>query len=252
MSQNTWGNVGVVVLAAGQGKRLNSVDTPKVMVKIGEKPMIGYTVETLEKMGFLPEQICAVVGFQKEKIMDYLGQRVKYVVQEELLGTAHAAYTGTKALSASIKHVLVIGGDDSAFYTAETLRNLVDTHLDHENIVTLLGVKLARPPLVGRVVRHDDGRVEVIEKEYLTDEQRKICEVSTGTFVFDRAWFEEIFPTMPKLRKLGEYGLPTTLALAQATQKKLEVLSLKNPDEWLGVNTLEELAEARKRKLFKV
>ncbi|MBI5728891.1 MAG: NTP transferase domain-containing protein [Candidatus Magasanikbacteria bacterium] len=248
MSQNIWADVGVVVLAAGQGKRLNSAEIPKVMLSLGSRPMIDYTIETLEKVGFLPEQICVVVGFQKEKVREYLGGRVCYAVQEELLGTAHAAYTGMKSFSPLIKHVLVIGGDDSAFYTPETLRQLIKTHLAHKNILTLLSAEVPEPPLVGRVVRHSDGRIEIVEKEYLTDEQRQIREVSTGTFMFDRAWFEEVFPTMPKLRKLGEYGLPTTLALAQAEHRQFEVVPLKNPDEWFGVNTPEELAEAEKRK----
>ena len=248
MSQNILDNVGAVVLAAGQGKRLNLADTPKVMAMLRGKPMIDYTVETLVKAGFLPEQICLVVGYQKEKVMDYFGNRVSYAVQEELLGTAHAAYIGMKVLPREIKHVLVIGGDDSAFYTAETLQRLVGVHIAHKNTLTLLSVKLAEPPFVGRVVRHSGGRVEIIEKEYLPDELRDIHEVSTGAFVFERAWFEDIFPTMPKLRKLGEYGLPTALAMAQSARKKYEVLPLTNSDEWRGVNTPEELAEAERRK----
>lgn len=252
MSQHSWAEVGVVILAAGKGKRLNSIDIPKVMTTLNDRPMIDYTVETLEQAGFLPKQICVVVGFHKEKVMEYLGGRVNYAVQEELLGTAHAAYTGMKVLPIEIKHVLVIGGDDSAFYRTETVTHLIEAHLIHKNTITLLSAQLSQPPLVGRVVRHSDGRVEIIEKEYLTDEQREISEVSTGTFVFERTWFEEIFPIMPKLRKLDEYGLPTALALAQAAKEKFEVVSLKNSDEWLGVNTPEELAVARQRKMSNV
>lgn len=252
MSRNIWVDAGAVVLAAGEGKRLNSSDTPKVMMKLGERPMIDYAVETLAQAGFSPEQICVVVGFQKEKVMNYLGKRASYAVQEELLGTAHAAYTGMKTMPQSVKRVLVIGGDDSAFYRPETLAHLVEIHSAHGNTLTLLSAVVPKPPPVGRVVRSAGGKVEIIEKEYLTGEQREIHEVSTGAFVFDRVWFEEIFPTMPKLRKLGEYGLPTALALAQSARKSFEIVTLKDPDEWLGVNMPEELAEAKRRKAFEV
>lgn len=252
MSRINWTDAGAVVLAAGKGKRLNSSDTPKVIMKLRERPMIDYAVETLAQAGFSPEQICVVVGFQKEKIMDYLGKRVSYAVQEELLGTAHAAYVGMRTMPQAVRRVLVIGGDDSAFYRPETLAHLVEIHSAHGNTLTLLSAVVPAPPPVGRVVRCAGGRIEIIEKEYLTEEQRKIREVSTGAFVFDRDWFEKMFPTMPKLRKLGEYGLPTALALAQSARQSFEVVTLKDSDEWLGVNTPEDLEEAKKRKGFKV
>ncbi|MFH0857488.1 MAG: NTP transferase domain-containing protein, partial [Candidatus Magasanikbacteria bacterium] len=110
MSEINKSKIGVVILAAGRGTRLGCVDIPKVMMEIGEKPIVFYIVETLEKMGFSAEQICLVVGYQKEKVMEYFGKRVIYAFQEELLGTAHAAYTGIKMLPQYVEEVLVIGG----------------------------------------------------------------------------------------------------------------------------------------------
>ncbi|OGH92973.1 MAG: hypothetical protein A2534_03400 [Candidatus Magasanikbacteria bacterium RIFOXYD2_FULL_39_9] len=241
-------NVGVVILAAGKGTRLNCVDKPKVMCEIGSRPIASYFVATLENIGFSPAQIVMVVGFYKEKITEYFGDRVSYVVQEELKGTAHAAFTGMKQLPENISTVLVVNGDDSAFYSAQTISDFIERHLENKAVISVLSAEIDSPVSLGRMVRHADGRVEIIEKEYLTEEQAKLKEISTGTFCFDRKWFEGMFPSMPPLRKLGEYGLPTALAMAINASLKTQVVKLKDNKEWFGVNTPAELEEANKRK----
>lgn len=241
-------NIGVVVLAAGKGTRLKSVDIPKVMREIGGRPMVDFTVETLEKMGLKPEQICLVVGFQKEKIIQHFGERVTYAVQSEQKGTAHAAFTGMTSLPKNISQVLVMGGDDSAFYRPETLVDLIDKHIKANAVLTLLTANVEHPESLGRIVRGENDKIEIVEKELLTDEQKKISEISTGTFVFDRVWFEKNYPVMPPMRKLGEYGLPTALAMARDQGEIYQVISLIDSGEWFGINTPEELEEADKRK----
>lgn len=240
-------DVGVVILAAGKGTRLNCKDIPKVMLKIGGRAIVSYIIQTLFGMGFVKDHIAVVVGFQKEKVQEYFGDSFIYAHQVEQLGTAHAAYIGMKALPEVVKDVLVIGGDDSAFYTQEMLLDFIEKHKQSDVVLSLLTAEIENTPNVGRIVRHSNGVVEIIEKEYLTEEQKKIKEISTGTFCFDRAWFEEMFTTMPKLRKLGEYGLPTAVAMAREKQLPLQFVKLANPDEWFGVNTPEEFAEADKR-----
>lgn len=245
---NNFEKLAVVILAAGQGKRLKCTDMPKVMCDLGGKPILGYILETLEKSGIPAKNIYLVVGFRKDKVMDFFGDKYNYAAQEELKGTAHAAYLGMKALPKDIKDVLVLNGDDSAFYTCQTIRDFVDQHKSSGAALSLLSVEVTDPTLYGRVVRHPDGKIEIIEKEYVTEEQKKINETSAGTFCFDKDWFLEMFPAMPPLRKLGEYGLPTALAMANAQGKKIQVIKLKNNSEWFGINTPEELSEARERK----
>ena len=244
-------DIGVVILAAGRGTRLNCKDIPKVMLKIGGRAIISYIIQTLFDMGFSKDRIAVVVGFQKEKVREYFGDSFIYAHQTEQLGTAHAAYIGMKALPSDVKDVLVIGGDDSAFYTKKILLDFVDKHKKSGVVLSLLTAEIENTPNVGRIVRHSDGTVEIIEKEYLTEEQKKIKEISTGTFCFNRAWFEKMFVTMPKLRKLGEYGLPTAVSMAREKNLPLQFIKLANPDEWFGVNTPEECVEADKRKSVK-
>ena len=241
-------NFGVVVLSAGKGTRLGCVDKPKVMLEIGGKPIVSYLVETLKSMGLEREQICLVVGFCKEKVIEYFDGKTIYAEQKELLGTAHAAYTGIIALPKNITQVLVMNGDDSAFYTKETLEKFMQAHAESGAVLSLLSVELEDPTMYGRIVHDENGTAHIIEKEYLTDEQKKISETSTGTFCFNRAWFEKIFPTMPKMIKINEFGLPTTFSVANEQGEKIRVVKLENDSEWFGINTMEELEKANELK----
>lgn len=245
---NAMEHIAAVVLAAGRGSRLNCNEIPKVMCEIGDRPIVSYTVDTLESLGLSGKQISLVVGFQKEKVMDYFDGRVQFAVQEELKGTAHAALTGMQTLGPEVEHVLVLGGDDSAFYTKESLTRFVEEHVDAGVKLSLLSVEVDDPTGLGRIVRHENGDIEVIEKEYVTEEQAKIQEVSTGTYIFERAWFEQMYPSMPPLRKLGEYALPTAMAMCRDAALPYQVVPLGKSQEWFGVNTPEQLAEADKRK----
>lgn len=244
-------NFGVVILAAGRGTRLHCDDTPKVMLKIGDKPIVSYIVETLFKVGFTREQISMVVGFHKEKIMENFGDEILYATQEEPLGTAHAAYTGMKVLPNYLKHILVINGDDSAFYKSETIINFINGYLDYGAMISLLAVEISPSSFsYGRIIRKDH-HIEIIEKEYLTEENKNIIETSTGTFCLNRDWFVGVFPNMPVMEKLGEYGLPTAFMMAQKEGLSAQIVKLEDSQEWFGINTKEELAEAdRQKKLF--
>ncbi|NCO05228.1 MAG: NTP transferase domain-containing protein [Candidatus Magasanikbacteria bacterium] len=238
----------VVILAAGKGTRLGCTDIPKVMKLLAGKPIVSYVVETLTDMGFTNEHICLVVGFKKEKVTEYFKDRVSYAHQEEQKGTAHAAYTGMKELPKHIDTILVIQGDDSAFYSPETINRFIQEHCDSHAKLSLLSIDVDNPDQLGRIIRHENGDIEVIEKEYITEEQKKIKEISTGTFCFNREWFEHMYPTMPQLRKLGEYALPTALAMARDQGVKWQVIKIENGHEWFGINTPEQLEQAEQMK----
>jgi bifunctional UDP-N-acetylglucosamine pyrophosphorylase/glucosamine-1-phosphate N-acetyltransferase len=186
-------NFGVIILVAGQGKRLGCVDLPKVLLEIGDWPILSYILETLEKGGVPKENICLVVGFQAEKVKEKIGPGYIYALQEERLGTAHAAHTGERALPEKFHQFLVIQGDDSAFYSFKTLEEFAAHHIKKNNDMTLLTCEVADPALLGRIVRDEKGKMAaVVEKENATDEQKKIKEISTNTFCFRRDWFKNI------------------------------------------------------------
>ncbi|MFH0856917.1 MAG: sugar phosphate nucleotidyltransferase [bacterium] len=243
-------NTGIIILAAGRGKRLGCVDIPKVMCELNGRPIISYILEVLENGGVDKNKISIVVGFQKGKIMEKFSGYI-YAPQEELLGTAHAALTGARKLQDGLENFLVINGDDSAFYTFETLNDFVGRHLKNKNDITLLTCEKENPEGLGRIIRNDYCQVIAVrEKENLTAVEENIKEVSTGTYCFRREWFREIYPALKPIANLGEYGLPAFVEEALKIGAKFEAVKLENPDEWFGINTREQLkmAEALKKK----
>ena len=173
-----------VVLAAGEGERLRpfTVSKPKVMIRIGDKPILQYVVEALETNGI--RRIIFVVGYKKEKIMDYfgdgkdLGVEIEYVVQEHLLGTGDAL---KQAENKTADRFLVLSGDnvidaatisDSELLNTEGNAILIKAHEDASRY---------------GVVSVDDGMVtDIIEKP---DEEISNL-VNTGIYAFGKEIFE--------------------------------------------------------------
>lgn len=221
------------------------------MLKLAGKPMVSYIVSSLRFLGFSKEQICLVVGFGREKITAYFKDSVSYAFQDEPRGTAHAAFCGIKILPRDIEQVLVLNADDSAFYSPATLESFMKQHYEAKPVLSLLSVEPDYPEQYGRVIRSESGEILIVEKENLTREQRQIKETSTGTFCFDREWFEKNFSKVEPIPGLKEYGLPAMLEAAEREKALTQVIRLANPREWFGVNILQELEEADQRMKLK-
>lgn len=236
--------VGAIILAAGAGTRLNSgrsSEKPKVLYEIGGKPMIDYTLELLDQLG-LSERVM-VVGYQEEMVRQHCGTKVKYASQPQRQGTAHAAKVGEEVLSPEITHLLIIQGDDSAFYKAPTIQRFLELGKDYQ--IAFTTAKVTDPSQYGRVIRNGDGEVEaIVEKESLTGNQKDIDEVNAATYLTQRFWFNQVYPSLqPSAVGKGEIIMPDLIGIA--FKQGLPVLGFKVPtEEWVGVNTPEELAKA--------
>lgn len=240
--------IGAIILAAGAGTRLNSglaSEKPKVLYEIGGKPMVEYTLELLDRLGF--EDRVMVVGYQEEMIKRHFGSRVKHASQLKRRGTAHAAKVGEEALSPEVTHLLIIHGDDSAFYKAETIQKFLDQGKDFK--IAFTTAKVSDPSQYGRVIRNTKGEVEaIVEKESLAEQHKHIDEVNAATYLAQRDWFNQFYPSLqPSAVGKGEIILPDLIEIA--FKQGLPVLGFKvASDEWIGINTPEELAKADKLK----
>ena len=232
----------LLVLAAGQGKRLNSEAAmlPKVMRTAMGKPLMAYV---LDAAGFVAEDdVYAVVGFCKEAVMEAF-PNIKFVVQDERKGTGHAVMCAAEAFKDYKGEVMVINGDMPLFKRS-TLLDMWQTHKASGAVCTL-GTFIAEgeiPPF-GRIIRDADGFVcDIVEQKDATEEQRKIRELNVGVYIFDS---ENLFATLPKLTKSpvsGEYYLTDVPRQLAKEGKKTAAYVLKDSDETLGVNTAEDLA----------
>lgn len=242
-------NFGIVILAAGQGKRLGCAGLPKVLHEIGGRPIISYVLEELEDGGFDKSRICIVIGFQAEAVKEKIGHGYIYAMQNERLGTAHAALTGEEALPAGFKNFLVLNGDDSAFYKFSSLYELMKSHILDENDLSILTCAQADTKGLGLVVRNSEGRiVKIVEKENMSPDLEQIKEINTNTFCFKRGWFKKHYLNLKPISGLGEYGLPSFVEEALSSGSRFGSVKLKNSGEWFGVNTKEQLSEADRRK----
>jgi len=126
-----------VVLAGGRGTRMQS-DLPKVLHALNDKPIIFYTLETLQKLDL--EKIYIVVpegsGQVKSEISETF-KNVSFVDQVQPIGTANAVQTAINALDYDIDTILVLNGDDSAFYKSSTLNSFMKSHLDSQCLISI-------------------------------------------------------------------------------------------------------------------
>ncbi len=239
---NSDSGVSAVILAAGKGSRMKSL-TPKVLRKICGRPMISFTLENLRKAGI--SDITIVVGFRKNYVIKEIGGAVKFANQKNSKGgTADAAKAGLIKIGPKSEILVVINGDDSAFYKAETIKKIIHIHKERGRKLTFVSLIKDDPHGLGRVIRGDNGLItKIVEEKDATDEERKIKEVNDGLYVFDRIWFER---NINKVKKgpQGEFYLIDIVKLAINQGDRMATYTLPNDDEWQGVNTPEQLEEA--------
>lgn len=237
-------NISAIILAAGEGKRMNSKKINKVVFPLGNKQMILYAVERLTELDINP--IIVVVGFAKDSVMKILDGRVKFVEQKKRLGTAHAVLCTLKKVPKKIKSVLVFNGDDSAFYSKEIIEKLIRAHLKRKNALSFLTIEINNPSGLGRVIRDPSGKaVGIIEEKDATKAQRKINEVNPACYIFEVSFLKKYLKDVEKSTVTGEYYLTSLIDIAIKNRENLEAFR-GGQILWRGINTSEELKEAER------
>ncbi len=236
--------LGAIILAAGKGKRMNSSDHNKVTLKLGNKPMVLHVVELFKKLKV--DNIVVVVGFAKKSVIEILKNKVIFAEQRKRLGTGHAVSCALKTLPKGIEDVLVVNGDDSAFYTKDLIDKLINHHCKTDSAFTFLTIKKDEPFGLGRIIRDkNENLVSVVEEKDATEEQKKITEINTSCYIFSTKFLRKYISKIKKSRITGEYYLTSLIGLGQKNNEKINTLSAGNIS-WRGVNTKEELIEAQK------
>lgn len=229
--------VGAVILAAGKGSRLNSTTQNKVTIPLGGKPMIKWSVERIRAAGV--QEVVVVVGFARESVEAVLGDSVKYALEEQQLGTGHAAWVGEKELSSEITQLFVMYGDHSAFYPPEFYKKLLQTHRDRKNSITLVSLKYDKPSELawGRIIRtSEDDVVAIVEEKEASEEQKKIQELNAGLYVFDRSILTDGYSTL-KPQSGGEYYITDLIAYCIENNKRVGAVVASQEEVGIGVNT---------------
>jgi len=228
----------IVILAAGQGSRMKSA-LPKVLHKIGGKPMVQHVIDNASAMG--DNQIHVVIGHGAEKVEAELsGQGVEFALQAEQLGTGHAVAQAMPNVSDE-GVVLVLYGDVPLTQTA-TMAELVK--IAEQGEFGLLTVKLEDPTGYGRIVRGETGDVvAIVEHKDATSEQREIREVNTGILALPAALLNQWIPQLSSDNVQGEYYLTDIIAMAARQGIRIQAIQPATEQEVQGVNNRMQQAE---------
>ena len=231
----------VVVLAAGQGKRMNS-DLPKVVHPLAGRPLLAHVIETATRLA--PRRLCVVVGHGAAEVRErLLHAPVEWAVQDRQLGTGHAVMQALPHLEEG-GTVLVLYGDVPLIAPA-TLRSLVDAAEGGK--LAILTQELADPKGYGRMVREGGRVTRIVEEKDATPAERAIREVNTGILAAPRAKLAQWLARLSNDNAQGEYYLTDIVAAAVADGVAIEVRHPGAPHESLGVNSKVELAALERR-----
>lgn len=239
-------DVTAVLLAAGHGSRMKS-NLIKVMHPIAGKPMIGHAVANARRAGL--DDVVVVVGYQQERLREYLGDSVKYAVQEKQLGTGHALLQAEAFIQAKQGgHVLVMLGDNP-FLGPDVIHRLLQRHIESGARATLLTARIANPFGLGRILRDPEtGRMlRVVEEKDATPEQKQINEIWPGVVVFQRDGLVDLLKRLDNNNAQSEYYLPQTVELLVRDGEPVEAALVASEDEAIAPNNRVQLAEAEAR-----
>lgn len=232
-----------IVLAAGRGKRMNSINKNKVTLEVRGVPMIKRTIRLLKATGI--KNILIVVGFAKESVIKLLDKDVETVEQKKRLGTAHAVGVGLKKIPENAKYTFVLNGDDSFLYKEELLKKLYNIHIENKADVTILTLEVDDPSGLGRIVRDKNGKViAIVEDKDAKGREKQIKEINPGCYLFSVAFLRKYIGKIKKSKVTGEYYLTRIFAEEIKNSIKMETLKIKNI-KWRGVNTKDDLQKAQ-------
>lgn len=226
----------VVILAAGQGKRMHSA-RPKVLHRLGGRPLLAHVIDTARALR--AERVCVVYGHGGEEVPRAMADTgVSFVLQEPQLGTGDALKQALPYLGPA-ERTLVLYGDVPLVRVA-TLTALVEAHMPS---IAVLSVELEDPTGYGRMVRDRDGRLlAIVEEKDASAEQRTVREVNSGIMVLPTDRLRDWLSQLTNRNAQGEYYLTDVVALALADGVAVNAVRIGMPWEVQGVNDRAQLA----------
>ncbi|MFY9246472.1 MAG: bifunctional UDP-N-acetylglucosamine diphosphorylase/glucosamine-1-phosphate N-acetyltransferase GlmU [Roseicyclus sp.] len=232
--------IAVVVLAAGQGTRMNS-DLPKPLHKLGGVPLIAHALAAAGSLS--PARIIVVTGHGAdtvEKTVTDLAPWAECVRQEEQLGTGHAVLQAAPLLADFAGDMIVLYAD-TPFISEETLAAMQAARAHHDIVV--LGFDAADPGRYGRLIMDGDKLLRIVEAKDATAAERAVTICNSGLMAGDAATMLRLLGAVGNHNAAGEYYLTDLPALAMA--EGLSATAILCPEaETLGINSRTELAQA--------
>lgn len=228
----------IVILAAGQGKRMRSA-LPKVLQPLAGKPLLQHVIETARTLE--PAAIHVVYGHGGERVREALaGEAVDWTLQAEQLGTGHAVMQVAPKLPDD--HLLLILYGDVPLNRRATLEQLVA--LAGPKALGLLTMVLDEPAGYGRIVRGRGAQVlRIVEQKDASKRELTIRECNTGVMAVPVLPLKKWLARLRNDNSQREYYLTDIIAMAVKDRVQVTPLIAPTTIEVLGVNDRVQLAE---------
>jgi bifunctional UDP-N-acetylglucosamine pyrophosphorylase / glucosamine-1-phosphate N-acetyltransferase len=232
----------IIVLAAGEGKRMRSA-TPKVLHSILGRSLVGHVLHAADAVG--AHQTLVVVGHGADAVGAHIADiapKAQTVLQAEQLGTGHAVRIALESAPQTSGVVVVVYGD-TPLLRGETLQALVDTHLASGAAATVMTADVADPTGLGRIVRDSDGGLAaIVEQRDASPEQLAITEINAGMYAFDADALRGAIGRLSRQNDQGEEYLTDVIGLLRGDGRSVGMFVVPDADEALGVNDRAQLA----------
>ncbi len=232
-----------VILAAGKGTRMKS-NTPKVLHKIFEKPLLGYVLDNVKN---ITNESFVIVGHHAEEVTEFVEKNyksAKTVLQSPQLGTGHAVSMVCPALENFDGQVIILCGD-TPLITEETLKKFVDYHNSNNSDLTVMSTIFDNPTNYGRIIREADNSLKcIVEEKDATPDQKAVKEVNAGIYCLNWGKIKPAFSQLTSNNAQGEYYLTDIIAWGKKNNLNVNAYILENSDEIYGINSRKNLAEA--------
>ncbi len=232
----------IIILAAGQGKRMQSARA-KVIHQLAGKSMLQHVVDTSQALD--PDQIIVVVGHQSSQVRQSMkDQGLSFVEQAEQKGTGHAVQQCLKQLNEG-NDVLVLYGD-VPLISIPTIRNLLEAAKG--SALNILSFLPENSQGYGRIVRAADGSVRaIVEEKDATADDKKIQESNSGILLIEGSKLRQLIGRLENNNVQKEYYLTDLVKLAVQDGLKVSAILCADAREVNGVNDQHQLAEVESR-----
>ncbi len=234
-------NLVAIILAAGKGTRMHS-KYPKVLHKVGGKPMLQHVIDAADVCG--ADKKIIIVGHEAEMVETMVGSQGTIALQAEQLGTGHAVMQTADALNNFNGTALILCGD-TPLLDGEELKKFCEAHKKSGAAATVLTAIMDDPFGYGRIIRDINGDVEgIVEQKDATEAQKSIKEINTGIYCIECPQLFEALSTLTNNNAQGEYYLTDVLQKLRAAGQKIGGISTTDSDMVMGINSRRQLAVA--------
>ncbi len=229
-------NLHVIILGAGQGKRMYS-ELPKVLHPLAGTPMLLHVIAAAQRLK--PTAIHLVYGHGGEQLKQALAHvEVNWVHQAEQLGTGHAVLQALPHIPADAQVLILYG--DVPLLQSSTLNALVTSA--QPNNLALLVAHLENPYGLGRILRDQHAEIiSIVEEKDANEQEKKIKEIYSGICCVKADALASWLPQISDNNAQKEYYLTEIITLAKKMNYPISSLTVTDTHEIQGVNTRQQL-----------